>query len=267
MIYGVHDSSGDKGAVPAISIDVALKRFLVAVGWLKTVDRVYIAGIQQTSGFTVTHPLVNGRVYTCIDFTTTPTGDVTADVTGYETVGDGSGALIENEADQLKHQLINFVYEDALTTWLAGSSTPFDATTFTAAATLFTRNGIKGSKRISGAPRKGIELVNEWLGSTLCRAYWNHLGKICLKVEDIDAATIYPTARIVAESGDANNFGMDQADFVVEHDTLDIVSRVETRYSFREALSDYAASLMVQESGVTFGSPDSFDQPWSYAGQ
>lgn len=265
MIYGTHDSGGDGGAVPAILVDIPSKRYLLSVGYLKSVDRVYIDGVQTTS-FTVSHPTVNARIYTCVDFTTMPTGDVTADVTGYEATGDGSGALMETPSDQLKHLLSNFVFGSYTSgSWLATSAL-IDATAFSTASTFLTTRGHKGSRRISDPEVKGIDVVNEWCESFRCRPYWSNLGLLGVKFEDIDVATLYLDDPWLKQGVTCDN------DLEFDDDTLELISRVEVQYQYAEARGMYTASLMVQESGLSgatlgFGAPDTISLPWSYAGQ
>jgi hypothetical protein len=152
MIWGVQDSGADKGAVKTMLVDTSNQWYLLSVGWLKAVSRVFVAGLQVTSNFTVIHPTVNGRVYTVIQWTGSapPDGAITADVQGYETVGDGTGTLIENEANILKHLLVNFIYGDATSLWLADATAPVDTTAFASAAAILDRGGRRAGGSSTG---------------------------------------------------------------------------------------------------------------------
>jgi hypothetical protein len=266
MVYGTHDSGGEKGQIPSLLVDVNRNWFLLSVGWLKSVDRVYVGGVQQ-SAFTILHPIVNGRVYTVVSFTSTPTGDVTADVTGYETNGDGTGTLIDNPADVIKHFLVNWVYGDYMSgAWLADATAPVDTAEFAIANAFLARYSHKASKYLDGnGEQQALDVLNEWCLSFLCRVGWTNLGKIAIVFEDLDAVNLILDDPWLVEGKNC------QRDLSRDDETLTIISRVEGAFLFSQQQSRFTNSVMVQDPGTLgsapFGKPDKLTFPWSYAGQ
>lgn len=109
MIWGRLAGAGypeeAQGAVKAFLVDTVGFRYLVARGRVE-VTAVYIAGVgiafitTGVDGFTVTYPIVAGEVHTVIDFLNSQgTDEVTCDVVGYDTNGDGTGTVIEAPGD------------------------------------------------------------------------------------------------------------------------------------------------------------------------
>jgi len=137
VLYGIHDSTGMQqgpGLVPTIYVDTVQFRYLVCAGKAKSIDYVYVDGVQTGSGWSTSYVTVHGRIYTLIDFTTDQgTAEITCDANGYEAVGDGSGAVITNPATQWAHRLSNFVLGDYMTgSWLSTNAL-IDSTTLSAA--------------------------------------------------------------------------------------------------------------------------------------
>src|SRR3990167_8852996 len=71
LLYGAHDSSGetDTGAVPTLYVDTSGFRYAVCLGRAYSIPRVYVGGTLQTTGYSITYPVVGGRMWTLIDFT------------------------------------------------------------------------------------------------------------------------------------------------------------------------------------------------------
>ena len=58
VLYGVHDSTGMQqgpGLVPTIYVDTVQYRYLVCAGRAKSIDYVYVDGVQTGSGWAVDH--------------------------------------------------------------------------------------------------------------------------------------------------------------------------------------------------------------------
>ena len=267
LIHGRHDSSGsgntNTGAVDLLKVDSVLNRYLVCYGWAKSVDRVFADGVFVSTGYTVDHPVVNGRQYTVVTFTTAQGNKaITADVQGYETVGDGSGTLIEVPSDQIKHLLVNWIYGDYKTgAWLADASAPVDTTWFATAAAFLNVYAIKGSRRIFGEQQRGQDAFEEWCNSTpRLMPFITQAGKLALRADDhrgsgfayLDDPWLREDKHELAFSG-------------VTNPTTQIIDRVSIRYLRNDAADDFVQSLEVRDPGVTKEAPDSLELPWSAA--
>src|SRR4029079_11088134 len=89
IVYGRHDSSGETntGALPTIYVDNSGFRYLVSIGHMTSVQRVYKDGTLVNAGCSITNPVVGGRQWTLIDFTTDQgTSTITCDGLGYGSV-------------------------------------------------------------------------------------------------------------------------------------------------------------------------------------
>src|SRR5574341_1554011 len=151
LIYGKHSSQGNtaKGAVPLVALDAEGLKYLVAWGRMKAVDPVYSDGVLKTLGadYSLSFPVSNsGRTYTRVTFVAAQgTKAITADMEGYESVGDGSGALVENPVEEFKHLLVNWIFNDYKSgTWFADSTAPVDVPMFRTLAAQFA--GARGAR-------------------------------------------------------------------------------------------------------------------------
>lgn len=194
ILYGNIASANvsNTGAVVCPFVDQGGFRYMVAAGWMKAVDTVYVAGVPTAaSNYTIEHPLVNGRRYTIIKFNASQgQSQITADVRGCETAGDGSGTLIEDPPTILKHVIVNWIYGDWKTgSWLADSTAPVDTTSF--GTTYFSDRGIKACLYVN-KKRRGQDVVNDMLKSMEAKAYWLANGKVAFAIDDFSAWS-YPT--------------------------------------------------------------------------
>jgi hypothetical protein len=255
MIYGQITSQGttNAGAIPAYYVDPTDFRYLVCVGWAKSVDYVYKDGaLVASSAYSITHPIVNGRTYTLIDFTATQ-GDsvITCDVKGYEEIGDGSGDLIEDPTDVLQHLLDNFVYYDYTTgNWDSGWA-PVDSATF--GTQFFQARGYKASVYIS-EKRKALDIINDFLATFEMKGYWTVNGELALAVEDFTTFS-YVTDHIVRES--------DLVNIQSSWPSADVVDEIKASYSYNPALGDYSQQLRVVDPLTGEDAPEELELPYS----
>lgn len=258
--YGKITSNLLGGAIRCPLVDITGCRYLVCAGWAKSVTTVFADGL-ATSGYSITHPLVGGRVYTVIDFTTTQgEAEITADIDGYETVGDGTGTLIENPADQLLHFLVNFVWGDYKTgAWLSSSTAPVDTTLFTAAAAFLTARGYKGSRVLGGRsePQQGLAALEQWCASVQACPFWRNNGKLAVKFPN-PAASPYPAA--VIDSAQMNLDGL-------VYSSQDLVDRVAVSYLFDHVQEQFTQTLEVRDPGLPHEIGDSLELPWAYGSE
>lgn len=264
LIYGKHDATGksNTGAVPLLLADRARNQYIVSLGYLKAVDRVFSGGLLQSSGYTVEHPVKNGRVWTVVTFTASQ-GEkaITADVQGFEAVGDGSGALIDNTADQIKHLLVNWVYGDYKSgAWLSVGSTPIDTTSFTAAATFLTTYGRKGSRRFAGKQRRtGEQALTEWSESEQIPIYWTEAGKLAPRADEFATLNVFIDDPWIQH--DEHELQTPTTDDPAD----EVVDRITVEYVTDEAQGSYVENLEVRDPTVSKEAPDSMQLPWSAA--
>lgn len=266
-IYGTHDSVLTGGAAPLLLADQNRFQYIVALGFIAGVDRVYSAGIQLSSGWTASYVTINGRRWTIVTFTTDQSANaITADVRGYAANADGTGAVISNQADQLRHFITNWHYGDyrAQAAWLSDSLGPVDTTLFATAATFLSDRGYSGSRWIGGASdRTGVAVLNEWTapGSVGAKTFWTGAGKLAIRFWDhglANASTLIDSPRAIGRR--------DTAGISVRYDSLDLLSTAKVQFVRNEARDAYTQSLNVRDPTVVSAGAGNIDQPWSYAG-
>jgi hypothetical protein len=263
-IYGVHDSAGDGGAIPCPLVDINRNYYLVALGWIKSVDRVYVDKVQAAGGWSKLYVTVNGRRWTVISFTTSQgSKTITADVQGLTTTADGTGTLFQVPSNQLKHFLVNWVYNDyrAQGAWFDDSTAPVDTTWFTAAQDFTGGRGIAGSRYIGGGTgTRGIDVVNEWSGSLKCQPFWTGLGKLAVRYPDHGISTIYLDEPWI-------QWNRARGRLPVKWDSVDLIDSVTVNYQRNEVMNKYTQTLTVRDPAATplsLGS-DAIDLAWSKA--
>lgn len=257
LVYGRHSSigQGESGSITCPYIDTVNYRFMVSLGQVKSVDRVYVGGVEKTSGWSATTLSAGGRTYQIIDFTNDPfdggdVQEVTADVQGYEATGDGSGTMISEPAAQLKHCLINFVFGDYRSENWATSHARVDATSFTTASSFCTAKGYATSMVVN-AETTGEALITAWCQSVLCHAYWTVDGKVAVVFDDHRTRTPGSTATLWR--WDRHQVG----DFSLSHEDRVATARITGTYA------QGRQSLLVQDIQITEDAPSTRDMPWS----
>jgi hypothetical protein len=273
IIYGIHDSRGssDEGMVPCPCVDRLQGRYLVCQGWAKDVPRVYdnASGsfLQKTvvTDYNITHPTINGRLYTLIHYVTPPAEDVEvqADVDGYEATGDGSGALLTG-VDCLKHCLVNFVYGDYQGgNWASVGTVPINTTAFTAAQTFLTDMGWQKVSRRYGGEQKtsGMELIGDFCKSLQLMAFFTRAGLISVAADDHRTTTLwYDEPRWLRydqyEVGDS---------FRLDYDRDSIIDRLSIQYIYSEADGKFVQTLEVRDHSITEENADELALTWSNA--
>lgn len=209
ILYGSHSAQNlifpVGGQVPLLYVDTSNWKFVVAGHVCKSVPRVYIGATLKTvvTHYNLSYPIVGGRQYTVVTFTSDPGADpvVTADVDGIETVGDGSGTLISNPADMLKHLLVNWIFGDYRKgAWLLDATAPVDTTLFSAASTFISSFlGVTAfARRIGEQQRTGTDELNQWCSDLEIPAFWTNAGKIGISVFDhtLQDSGAYPAGRL-----------------------------------------------------------------------
>ena len=271
-IYGFHDSvaAGDTGMVPCPYVDNVGFRYLVCLGWAKSVDRVYKDGaLVSSANYAITHPTIGGRLYTLIDFTSDQgdTAVITADVQGYEVTGDGSGALLTG-VDVLKHWLSNFVYGDWPVgatggLWLATASV-INTTHFTTAQSFLTEMGWeKVSGYIGGTAKPAArDVFDEFCRSLRLYAFFTNLGKLAVLPDDHRTVTLWHDS--------PRHFRWDLHEVggsfdVPPYDRAGLATRLQVEYLHSETAGQYVQKIEVRDNSITEDAPASLALPWSHA--
>ncbi len=220
-IYGRHSSLGlgDKGLIPTLNVDTVNDVRLISALYLKDVPRVFnkTDAVLLTSGvdYTITHPVVNGKQFTCIQILVDQGDDeITCDVDGIENVGDGSGHLIENPGEAIVHYLNHAVYYDHQSGLYdytraplheTGSSVPFGE-----ARDYFDTMGITCSRHLfKDGPQQAISVLDEWCEDFDFRAFWMQDGTLQVWLIDHRFTDIYgdlPHIKETDERGDSFRF-------------------------------------------------------------
>ena len=196
LVWGHCDSyaSAQKGCVTAIR-DAASGTpytYTLAFGAFKGVPRVFSEGTLKTltTDYTIAYPVLDGDTWTQIAFVADQgTNTITADVDGYETVGDGSGTLITDEVDVLEHFCHNFVFNRSHGVWYTRLTAPvvgIDTASFDAAKVFLAGRAnatTRSANRIISGETTGMSELNAWCQQTQIAPYWTATGKLALMVD------------------------------------------------------------------------------------
>lgn len=269
IIYGIHDSRGssDAGMIPCPYVDTIAFRYMVCLGWAKDVPRVYKDGVlTSASNYTITHPAINGRQYTLIDFTADQTdGVITADVEGYEATGDGSGALLTG-VNCLKHFLVNFVYNDYQSgNWGADGTAPVNTTAFSTVQTYLTDLGWeKVSARYGGESQvKAVEVINEFCRSLQLYVFPTRAGQIAVGKDDHRSTTLwYDQPQWIRYDKDEKG---EDGSLQIDYDKDSLIDRLSVHYIYNAAEGKYVQTIEVRDLSSTEQATDNLDLPWSNA--
>jgi hypothetical protein len=243
IYYGKWNAVGTSsyGAVPTYYVDKTNFVYLVCAGWAKAVDNVYKNKDPNpiTTGFSVTHPVVNGRVYTCLDFTTDQTtAEFTCDIQGIETAGDGTGTLITDPPTVLAHLLQNFAFNDYKSGAYAGATSAMFNSTW--ATTYFSSRGFGASIQIDSR-RKGIDVLNDWLRTFNAKAFWRNDGTISLLVEDPGAFAYVTDSAAIATEDDLHG------GWKVDYPTGDLLDRIDVDFLYDPVQGRFTQYLTVAD--------------------
>lgn len=260
IVYGIHDAQAlsGKGMIdcPNVRFDAtAGYYYVVSLGWLKSVDRLYLGGVQKTitTQWNWSKIIAGGKPFTVVflvGITPLPTDIITVDCQGLTTSSDGTGSLISGGADILKHGLTNFIFGDWQGgAWLADSTAQIDTTEFANTASWGSAFGWEGAWRIGAAttPQVGMDAIRAWNDSfPSLRTWWTERGQIaCGPLRHHDARMgLYPSDPWLREE---NLVGGPDDAFVPTDDANQLMSRVSGSYLYGEADKKYWATLEVQD--------------------
>lgn len=254
VAYGVHDASTIQtgpGLIPCLYVDKIGFRYLVCFGKAKSVDRVYVDGAQTGSGWTTVYETVNGRICTLIDFTTDQgTAEITVDVNGFESVGDGSGSTITNPATQWAHRLTNFVFGDYMSGSWASTNSLIDSTSLASAESFLTSLSAKGSD-YDDQKRTGTDITARFATSFRMLSYWTFGGKVAIGRE---------TPEQTPYSGTTLRWYKDEhGQFQLEQDDWNVTSRTLVRQARSASQGSYLTAFEVVDASITEDKQEALD--------
>lgn len=261
LIWGDWNSTGltNEGAVSTLYVksDANPFRYLVCLGAAKAVTAVYKGRDTITklaaSAYNVNNNLVvNGKRFTVIEFTTDQgnpeTSPIMCDIQGYETIGDGTGDLIRNPVEQIRHCLDNFIYSDIRSgNWVTGVA-PVDPGSFQAAVLFANDEGYEGAIRLS-EPTKGIDVLNAWLKTFEARAYWSDAGNIVFVNLDhrlVDLFKDDPWIRCKQQ----------ESSFSLRHEVSAKIDRITGEHLYNEVRGSFLQTLEVRDTSLDEEAPD-----------
>lgn len=267
LIYGRHSALDltNEGQVSLPYVDTVNFRYLVCLGLVKSIDRVYTkdgdaVAVEQSSGWSVITPIINGRQYTLIEFAADQgTKDVRIDLQGYEETGDGTGILLENPADCIKHFLVNFVFNSYTSgLWLDDSLGRVDADAFAATKTFFDDLGVGAARYLGGSGRdvKARTELNNWARQFEAKVYWTGEGNIAAGVIDFSSTDIYQDNNWFRE-------GLhDLSEPTYDEDDSEILAGVEVSYLHSQADNSFLANITAENFNSTDGRIDPIKADW-----
>lgn len=251
VVLGIHDAGGltVDGMIPAIpvSIDATLGyEYMVSLGTLKSVDRVYQNGTLKTltTHYTVGQRSAGGLTFTYVRFVgATAAADViTCDAHGLTDDGTTAGTVILAPAEQLKWVLNNLIYGD----WAGGAyvtGAPIDSAAFSATAAYQAAFLVESAVYLGGGTKatSGMEIIDSWMASHLMvRARWR-AGLFGILPIDHRYA---PYAAAVTSNASIDDVG---ASLDVSRSAAGICSKVSVEYLYGEQAGKYWSALEVQD--------------------
>lgn len=219
-------------------------RYTPTMGHALSVPRVRKNGTLLTLGggadYTLSYP-IRGKLFTSIDMVaaTTVTDIITCDIDGLESVGDGTGVLISNPVDQLKHFLANFGFGDWRygPAWNDPEAYPIDLASFARATSFASAFLPPGSMRFGGGaqPQALNDMLQSWFNSWPCfRPYWSERGQLALGVLEhrfhgVGSPGFTSDVDAVFVRGQAQEIGVSFED---SEDTSNLINRVDLEALF-----------------------------------
>lgn len=274
IVYGIHDStnSTQAGMLPTYLVDKGggtTPEYAGAHGWLQSVDRVFYNGSIITSGvggwtFTINHPVKNGRQWTTVKFSAVAGGysattPITIDVHGYETVGDGTGSMIQ-ASDQLQHFLEQWCFRDYQGGNWAPMGTYTSSSAFAIAKSYCSQLGILTSRCYGGDTQTtGMDAIAEFLRTTRLFAFWTTDGLIGLLPNDPrDPIVYYDEPQWVAE-----HRGESLGQFNVDFNRDSLIDRINLKYLYSTAGFGFQRQMEIRDLLLSENVAEALEMPWA----
>ncbi len=265
IIYGKHNSTNisDDGMVQLYRVDMVNNRYLACFGRALAVNNIYAqknnelpipvvegVGADQWQRISDLDSLINGSQWTLIEF---PGGfsaldpqefAFTADVDGYDTVGDGTVTLIINPAEMVKHLLVNFVFNDYQSgLWFADSTAPIDLVKFQTSIDFLNSLGQSSSRYIGGGGNatKAKEELNRFVKNLELKIFWTAEGKIALLPNNHLTKDVFAPRELILEGLD------DLEDPEFTFDDGGILGRVLVSYIHQQDGGQFLANIEISD--------------------
>jgi len=254
IVYGEHDSNGvgGKGMTRCLHMDTVGHRYLISLGYIKTLAAVYKDGtLVASANYTFSKVIIRGTQFSLVDFTADQNGsEITVDCDGLTENGDGTGALISNPVDIWRHAMVQLGYNDwRQGTFFANSTAPIDMTSIDAAADYLDRaSRYKGSFYIPSTPQMKLrEFTDLFLRNHPLFGYWSPAVKLSLGfIDENPPATIYPTGSAFIE-GDVD----EEDGFASSPESSDLITKeLNVQYIKNENTGEYGATLKVADLSI-----------------
>lgn len=219
LIYWRQDSSGIGGRTGTVDL-FCVKRnadpFLYTPGWgaCQGIDRVYDGEtIFAEADYTVIQMVQGGARFTVVSFDTDQGPGLRADLRGIETIGDGTGTLVEHPTDIIKHIAVNRVFNRNLNgIWFPDAAAPVDTTSFAAvkAATAFWSGGQEYRSSAYLADVKFDDLLPSIAKQHGMSPMWTVDGKLGIKLDTPLPTGSYPTTKFRQDAGDVGDINTEE---------------------------------------------------------
>jgi hypothetical protein len=277
LIYGVHSSVelNDDGMIELFRIDKVNHIYLLSFGRVKGVDNCYAiegseAPVKLTEGtgadqWQEKFEIRSGRQWSFVEF---PGGFSTydpektkfvVDVRGYETVGDGTGDVITNPAEQIQHFLANFVFGDWKSgAWFDPDDYQIDPETFTYAAAWFNALGHAGARYIGGkgSATKALQECNRFTKNLEIKMAWNRAGKMAIHPHEHDVLDVYDVEADIEQG--LNDISIPQ----FKYDKSNVVRTVLVAYLHQTSQNQFLANIDVTDLGTEEGKTENLQAFW-----
>ena len=263
VVYGSHDSSrtAETGMVPAIYVDQVNFRYVVSLGFINAVNKVYVDGVREAdANWSSNLSFYNGGNYwSVIDFTTDQGADavVTVDCDGVDDSG-----LVTNPATQLEHFLDNFVFSNwagsrlAGSTGWSGSTGMVDTTYFAAVETFLSDKQIARGSRVVTAGRKAIDELSDWMNQWQIKGFWTYGGKIAIRPDD------HTTTAYVSSPHFRPETSPEPETRNAEFDTTNLIDSISVEYLFSESTGTFQGQLTVDNPSKSHDASESLQLKW-----
>lgn len=250
IVLGMQDSQSYQatGMVPCQYVDTVAFKYEAAIGRVG-VGQAYVDGAPG-SGFAIAYERVGGKFKTVVDFASVQSGKVTADVSGYESVGDGTGTLVDIPTDAIALLFSNFVFDE----WLAGlwfpTSPRFDQVRLARLRAYCVQHLYKAARVIS-EPTEGYSELSAGIQSFEFKAWWTPEGTLALAVED-PTDDPYPVAPV-----SEHDPGLE-----LTYDASELTTAITASFIRNHAEGTYLQTLEVNDPRRYTVAPKTLELPW-----
>lgn len=279
ILYGRHDGvgltdSGEEphGMLPTVPVWSGIGWFAVCLAPASFIKDVYVDGVLKTEGTDyekVYGSLAGGKVFTVVEWTTTPPADdavVTVNAYGYPAatpaVFTGTDC-ITNPVTQMRHFLVNFAANRSRG-YIPGAwdlNDPLiDSTSWDDAATWADARGLEGARFMNDQMTAGNRF-REWCESfPQFRPFWNTEGEIELRILSTEWPGYWDGSSAVISREDTLD-----GSFLYETDASEITRRVTVSYLYDSVGGEYLRTLDVEDLSVEELADIAIDMPWAPA--